>query len=138
VRPDLFSTSAPIPDDACGSEPEADAGEEGGATPPRSPPSGAKRGRSRWSDEAEGPDRAEGTGGAGPSGLAASDPSGCGDQILSSQEGLKETLNMSTEQANAAFDEYDQKQESEATQGLSEMDLGDGVGAARSTGPVMY
>jgi hypothetical protein len=45
LRPDLFSTSAPIPVDACGSEPEADAGEDGGATPPRSPPSGAKRGR---------------------------------------------------------------------------------------------
>jgi hypothetical protein len=82
LRPDLFSTSAPIPDDACGSEPEADAGEEGGATLPRSPPSGAKRGRARWSDEAEGPDGAEGTGSAGPSGLAASDPSGCGDQTL--------------------------------------------------------
>jgi hypothetical protein len=54
----------------CGSEPEADAdaGEEGGTTP-RSPPSGAKRARARWGDEAEG------MGGAGPSGLAASDAS---------------------------------------------------------------
>ena len=139
LRPDLFSASPPIPADACGSEPEADAGEEGCATPPPrsppSPPSGAKRGRARWGDDDEG------TGSAGPSGLAASDPSGGGEsgtQTLSSQGGLEETMAMSTEEANATFLEYDQKQESEAARGLSQMDLGDSVGAARSPGPVMY
>ena len=45
----------------CGSEPEADADAgEGGGTTPRSPPSGAKRGRARWGDDDEG------TGSAGP------------------------------------------------------------------------
>ncbi len=101
----------------CGSEPEADAdaGEEGGTTP-RSPPSGAKRARARWGDEAEG------MGGAGPSGLAASDASdplaaalldnkpvpsggesGTPDEALSPQGGLEETMAMSTEEANATF-----------------------------------
>ena len=101
----------------CGSEPEADAdaGEEG-CTTPRSPPSGAKRGRARWGDEAEG------MGGAGPSGLAASDASdplaaalldnkpvpsggesGTPDEALSPQGGLEETMAMSTEQAEATF-----------------------------------
>jgi len=73
--------------------------------------------------------------------LAASDPSGGGEsgtQTLSSQGGLEETMAMSTEEANATFLEYDQKQESEAARGLSQMDLGDSVGAARSPGPVMY
>jgi hypothetical protein len=45
---------------------------------------------------------------------------------------------MSTEQADAAFEEYDQKQENEATQGLSEMELGASVGAARTPSPVMH
>ena len=135
LRPDLFSASAPIPADACGSEPEADAGEEGCATPPRSSPSGAKRGRALWGDDDEG------TGSAGPSGLAASDPSGGGEsgtQTLSSQGGLEETMAMSTEEANATFAEFDAQQEHETTQGLSQMDLGASVGAARSPGPVMY
>ena len=135
----------------CGSEPEADAdaGEEGGTTP-RSPPSGAKRGRARWGDEAEG------MGGAGPSGLAASDASdplaaalldnkpvtsggesGTPDEALSPQGGLEETMAMSTEQAEA-IKEFDQQQDNEATRGLSAMDLGASVGTERAPGhPVL-
>jgi hypothetical protein len=127
-----------------------DAGEEGGAKPPRSPPSSAKRGRARWGDEAEG------TGSAGPSSLAASDASdpqvaalldnkpvpsggesGTPGETLSSQDGLEATIAMSTEESNATFEEFDKQQESEATRGLSAMDLGESVGAERAPGPVL-